>query len=76
MASLVSRSMLDTLELRERVKEFSRLSRAASSKHVAKGRSVAREEVMGEKMNGQQWQKKEGWERREKMLDDGNLLQE
>lgn len=26
MASLVSRSMLDTLELRERLKEFSRLS--------------------------------------------------
>lgn len=34
IASLVSRSMLDTLELRERLKEFSRLSAAAGARQV------------------------------------------
>lgn len=34
MASLVSRSMLDTLELRERLKEFSRLSAAKTDKNT------------------------------------------
>lgn len=42
MASLVSRSMLETLELRERLKEFSRLSVAAVGKH----RSTAQVDTM------------------------------
>lgn len=42
IASLVSRSMLDTLELRERLKEFSRLSVAAAAKH----RSAAQVDMM------------------------------
>lgn len=47
-ASLVSRSMLETLELRERVKEFSRLSAAASpntrQRHEGAWQMMAREQ--------------------------------
>lgn len=56
-ASLVSRSMLDTLELRERLKEFSRLSAAATA--ATKHSGVVRAERMREEMDGKKWKSKE-----------------
>ena len=56
IASFVSRSMLDTLELRERLKEFSRLSVAAAVKH----RSTAQAEAMQEERDVKRWQNRKG----------------
>lgn len=52
IASLVSLSMLDTLELRERLKEFSRLSVAAAARTMAEHTGMA--ETKNEETDGKQ----------------------